>query len=74
MHTLKPTRIGNAVGVIFPQKVPGKLQLEKGDSIFMTDTPAGYALTPHDPNIETQLQAAEEIIKRRRHVLRELAK
>jgi hypothetical protein len=58
MHTLKLTQI----------------KLGKGDSIFITETPDGYALTPHDPNFETQLQAAEEIMKRRRHVLRELAK
>jgi putative addiction module antidote len=74
MHTLKLTQIGNSVGVILPKEVLGKLKLGKGDSIFITETPDGYALTPHDPNFETQLQAAEEIMKRRRHVLRELAK
>ena len=74
MHTLKLTQIGNSVGVILPKEVLGKLKLEKGDSIFITETPDGYEITPHDPNFETQMQAAEEIMKRRRHVLRELAK
>ena len=74
MHTLKLTQIGNSVGVILPKEVLGKLKLEKGDSIFITETPDGYAITPYAPNFETQMQAAEEIMKRRRHVLRELAK
>ena len=74
MHTLKLTQIGNSVGVILPKEVLGKLKLGKGDSIFITETPDGYAITPYDPNFETQMQAAEEIMKRRRHVLRELAK
>lgn len=74
MHTLKLTQIGNSVGVILPKEVLGKLKLEKGDSIFITETPDGYAITPHDPSFETQMQAAEEIMKRRRNVLRELAK
>ena len=74
MHTLKLTQIGNSVGVILPKEVLAKLKLEKGQSIFITETPEGYAITPYDPNFETQMQAAEEIMKRRRHVLRELAK
>ena len=46
MHTLKLTQIGNSVGVILPKDVLAKLKLEKGDSIFITETPDGYAITP----------------------------
>lgn len=74
MHTLKLTQIGNSIGVILPKEVIARLKVAKGDSIFITETPDGFAITPHDPNFETQMQAAEEIMKRRRNVLRELAK
>ncbi len=74
MHTLKLTQIGNSIGVILPKEVIARLKVAKGDSIFITETPEGFAITPHDPNFETQMQAAEEIMKRRRNVLRELAK
>jgi putative addiction module antidote len=74
MHTLKLTQIGNSIGVILPKEVIARLKVAKGDSIFITETPDGFAITPHDPKFETQMQAAEEVMKRRRNVLRELAK
>ena len=74
MHTLKLTQIGNSVGVILPKEVLARLKLEKGDTIYLTDSPDGVRLTPHDPNFEAQMEAARELMKRRRAVLRELAK
>lgn len=74
MHTLKLTQIGNSVGVILPKEMLSKLKLEKGDEIFVTDSPDGMRLTVHNPEFEAQMQAARDIMKRRRAVLRELAK
>jgi len=74
MTTLKLTQIGNSVGVILPKEVLARLKLQKGDTLFVTDTPDGVALTAYDPVVESQMEAARGIMKRRRHVLRELAK
>ena len=74
MHTLKLTQIGNSVGVILPKEVLARLKLGKGDTIYLTDSPDGVRLTPHDPVFEAQMASAREVMKRRRAVLRELAK
>ena len=74
MHTLKLTQIGNSVGVILPKEILNKLDLEKGDEIFLTDSPDGLRLTVHNPAFEAQMKAAREIMKSRRAVLHELAK
>ena len=74
MQALKLTQIGNSVGLILPKEVLARLKLEKGDSVYLTDTPGGITLTPHDPQFETQMKAAHQIMKTRRNVLRELAK
>ncbi len=74
MHQLKLTQIGNSVGVILPKEVLARLRLEKGDTVFVTETPDGLAITPHDPAFESQMDAARKIMKSRRAVLRELAK
>jgi putative addiction module antidote len=74
MHMLKLTQIGNSVGVILPKEMLGRLKLEKGDTIFVTETPDGYVVTPHDPNFEIQMAAAQKIMKKRRNALHELAK
>ena len=74
MHTLKLTQIGNSVGVVLPKELLARLKLEKGDTVFLTESPDGYRITPHDPAFEAQMEAAREIMKSRRAVLRELAK
>ena len=42
MHTLKLTQIGNSVGVILPKEVLSRLRLEKGQTVFLTETPEGF--------------------------------
>ena len=74
MHTLKLTQIGNSVGLILPKEVLARLKLEKGDTVFVTETPEGVAVTPYDPQFAEQMDAARAIMKKRRAVLHELAK
>jgi putative addiction module antidote len=74
MFSLKLTRIGNSLGLILPKEVLVRLKLAKGDEIFITEAPDGYRITPHNPAFEAQMKAARKIMKRRRAVLRELAK
>jgi hypothetical protein len=40
----------------------------------MTETPEGVALRPYDPQFAEQMDAAREVMKKRRAVLHELAK
>ena len=74
MHILKLTQIGNSVGAVFPRELLAQLQLEKGDSVYVTETPDGLRITKHNPEFAEQMQAAREIMKRRSAVLHELAK
>jgi putative addiction module antidote len=72
--TLKLTTIGNSVGAAFPKEMLRKLKVDKGDTLFLTESPDGYRITPYDPDFEAQMNAARAIMKRRRNALRELAK
>ena len=74
MHTLKLTQIGNSLGLILPKEVLTRLKLEKGDTVFVTETPDGVAVTLYDPTFEEQMDAARTIMKKRRAALHELAK
>ena len=65
MHTLKLIQIGNSVGAIFPKELLARLQLEKGDELYVTT---------HNPEFEAQMRVARELMKERRAVLHELAK
>ncbi|WP_295853301.1 AbrB/MazE/SpoVT family DNA-binding domain-containing protein [uncultured Xylophilus sp.] len=74
MSALKLTQIGNSVGVILPKEVLARLKLQKGDTLFMTDSAGGIHLSPYDDAFEQQMAIARRIMKDRRQVLRELAK
>lgn len=74
MHALKLTQIGNSVGVILPKEILARLKLEKGDTLYLTDSPDGLRLTRQDPVFEAQMKQAREVMKSRRAVLHELAK
>jgi len=74
MSALKLTQIGNSVGVILPKETLVRLNLGKGDSLFLSDSANGINLSPYDPVFDAQMTEARRIMKKRRDVLRELAK
>lgn len=68
-------KIGNSLGVVLPKEALGRLHLEDGDRVFLTETPdGGYRLTPYDPEFERQMALAEEGMVRYRNTLRALAR
>ncbi|OHC83351.1 MAG: transcriptional regulator [Rhodospirillales bacterium RIFCSPLOWO2_12_FULL_67_15] len=74
MHKLKLRAVGNSTGVVLPREVLARLKAEKGDVVFLTETPDGFRLTPYDSEFERQMKIARDVLKRRRAALRELAK
>ena len=74
MHMLKLTQVGNSVGVILPKELLAKLRVEKGDTIYVTETPDGLALTPYDPEVAAQVEAGRRFMREYRDAFHELAK
>ena len=74
MHILKLTQIGNSLGVILPKEVLANLKLEKGQSVFLTETPDGYVVTPYDPALEEQMTAGRDFMREFRDTFHALAK
>jgi putative addiction module antidote len=74
MVKLKVTTIGSSVGVVLPKRVLARLKVSKGDSLFLTESPDGFRITPYDSEFEEQMSMARKFMHDRRNVLRELAK
>ena len=74
MHALKLTQIGNSFGLILPKDELARLKLEKGDTVFVTETPDGVAMTPYDPSLEEQIEAGRAFMRDFRDTFHELAK
>ena len=74
MVKLKLTTVGSSTGVVLPKEVLARLKVAKGDTVFLTDAPDGYRITPYDPEFEQQMELARRVMRERRNVLKELAK
>jgi putative addiction module antidote len=72
--TLKLTQIGNSVGVILPKEILARLKLEKGDTLFLSDSANGLVLTPYDPALDEQLALGREFMREYRDTFHQLAK
>jgi putative addiction module antidote len=70
---LKITSIGNSAGVILPKEVLEKLRVGKGDTLFLTETPTGFELSPLDEKIQRQMDVAERVMRDNRNLLHKLA-
>jgi len=71
--TLKITTVGNSVGIVLPKDILERLRVEKGDSLFVTETPDGIELRPYDQEFADDMAIAEKIMRENRDVLRKLA-
>jgi putative addiction module antidote len=74
MASVRLRSVGNSVGVVFPKELLTRLGLREGDTLHVVERPDGLRLTRADPDFARQMEAAREVMRRRRAALRELAK
>ena len=75
MVPIKVTAISASSGIVFPEAALARLEVKKGDMLYLTEAPDGaLRLTPHDPTFTRQMDLAEDIMHDDRDVLRTLAK
>jgi putative addiction module antidote len=74
MISLKLTTVGNSTGVILPKEALAKLNVSKGDNLYLTESPSGFLITPYNPEFERQIKLAEQVMDQYKDTLRELAK
>jgi len=70
---LKITTVGNSVGIVLPKEILARLRVEKGDSLYATETPDGIELRAFDEEFADDMEMAEKIMRDNRDLLRKLA-
>ena len=73
MTTLKVTTVGNSAGVVLPRELLQRLRVDKGDTLYVLETPNGIELTPYDPEFGRQMDTAEQVMREDRDALKKLA-
>lgn len=71
---LKLRKVGNSVAMIVPKQVRENMGVAEGSSVYLTETPDGYMLSPYDPEFSRQMELARKIQLKHRDALHELAK
>jgi putative addiction module antidote len=72
---LKLRKIGNSVGLVLPKEALAHLNAQEGDTITLVNGADGaLRLQARDPEVADQLERAQDIMRRYRETLRELAK
>jgi putative addiction module antidote len=72
---LKLIAIGNSTGAILPKDVLARLRVGQGDQLYLTEAPDGtFRISAYDAAFVSQMEAAEEIMREDRDILRALAK
>jgi putative addiction module antidote len=72
---LKVRKVGNSLGVVLPKEALARLQVEEGQTVYLTETPEGsYRVTSGNPEFARQMTVAGDVVRRYRNALRELAK
>lgn len=75
MVEIKVRKFGNSLGVILPKEVLARLNSNEGESLYLVEDEAGvYRLTPFDPSFDEKMKQADDIMRRYRNTLHELAK
>lgn len=70
---VKIMAIGNSVGIVLPKELLTKLQVVKGDQLYVTETPNGIELSSYQPDFAEKIEIAKTIMQENRDVLRRLA-
>ncbi len=73
MTSLKVTTTGNSVGVVLSGDILAKLRVEKGDTLYVVETPNGIELSAYNPKLASQMDAAEVIMREDCDVLKKPA-
>jgi putative addiction module antidote len=71
--TAKIIPVGNSAGVILPKEILARMKVEKGDTLFIVESPQGIRLVPYDQEFARQMEAAREVMRENRDVLQRLA-
>lgn len=73
MYALKICKIGNSLGITIPEDLLKQLNLNEGDSLFVTQTSDGLQLTTRDPDFDKAMEIYQKGSEKYKNALRELA-
>jgi putative addiction module antidote len=72
-YSVKVTTVGSSTGIVLPKELLTKLNIQKGDTLYVTETPDGVQLSPYNEEFAKTMEVANDVMRRYRDALRKLA-
>jgi putative addiction module antidote len=73
-HDIKIRRIGGSLGAIFPKELLDEMHIGEGEELTVLREGSGIRLVPKDPDLDSALEAFDEVRRQYRAVFAKLAK
>lgn len=70
---VKVTTVGSSVGIVLPKEILSRLHVEKGDTVYLTESPDGIRISPYDTAFAQKVEILEQVMRENRDVLKKLA-
>jgi putative addiction module antidote len=64
MAATKAIAIGNSAGILLPKETLAQLNVQKGDTLRLNETPSGFQISPWDEEFNAKMEVAERVIRR----------
>lgn len=64
---------GNSLSVIIPKEIAANLNIDDGDTLYLTKTSNGYEISALDPDFAKKMEIARRGIRKYRNALIDLA-
>jgi putative addiction module antidote len=74
MFKVKVTAVGDSMGIALPKEVLSKLNVGKDDALYLLESAEGFMLTLYQQDFESQMKAADKVLKKYHNAFQELAK
>jgi putative addiction module antidote len=70
---VKVTTVGSSVGIVLPREILNRLHVDKGDTVYLTESPDGVRITPYDAAFARKIEILEQVMRDNSDVLKKLA-
>ena len=71
--TTKVIAVGNSAGVILPKEMLARLKVDKGDTVYLSESASGLQISPYDEEFAAKMEVADRIVRRYRDAFKKLA-
>ena len=69
----KIASVGTSSGLIIPKDMMTRYKLERGDQVYMIETPLGILISPFNPDVAEQIEAGKAFMRSYRDTFKALA-